>query len=129
MNFKQKLENKSEIALHSIKLGRTIDYNGTRILHKGFVFYKERLTEAIYDQKTFSFTSDPLTHTYNCYLNTLFSTHQISHMRKSKFLLSALLTWLDDLFSTQLTRESCTNLYSIILMFDYILLKKLKLDC
>lgn len=75
MNFKQKLENKSEIALHSINLGHTIDFSGARIRPKGFGFYKERLTEDIYDQKTFSFTSDPLTHTYNCYLNTLLFTH------------------------------------------------------
>ncbi|TNN21244.1 reverse transcriptase, partial [Schistosoma japonicum] len=39
-----KLENKSAIALHSIESGHSIDFNGIKILQKGFNSYKERLT-------------------------------------------------------------------------------------
>ncbi|CAH8631966.1 unnamed protein product [Schistosoma mattheei] len=40
----KKLENRSAIALHSIESGHTVDFNGTRIIQKGFNSYKERLT-------------------------------------------------------------------------------------
>nr|CAX83713.1 reverse transcriptase [Schistosoma japonicum] len=39
-----KLENKSAIALHSIESGHSIDFDGIKILQKGFNSYKERLT-------------------------------------------------------------------------------------
>ncbi|CAH8465337.1 unnamed protein product [Schistosoma curassoni] len=40
----KKLENRSAIALHSIESGHIVDFNGTRIIQKGFNSYKERLT-------------------------------------------------------------------------------------
>lgn len=38
----RKLENESVIVLHSKESGHAIDYNGTRVLQKGFTSYKEK---------------------------------------------------------------------------------------